>query len=99
MVLILIGSTLILKNIIIQPSLNKSYGRKEIIDKGNKREPKLDPYYLTIENILKKNKSHISNLNSVSYDLLSSKPVSSYWKVNSYMTNDTKTKPAELMKC
>ena len=81
-----------------QPSVNKSYGRKEIIDKGNDRDPELDPYYLTTENIVKKNKSHISNLNSVSYDLLSSKPVSSHWKVNSYMTNDTKTKPAELMK-
>ena len=81
-----------------QPSVNKSYGRKEIIDKGNDRDPELAPYYLTTENIVKKNKSHISNLNSVAYDLISSKPVSSHWKVNSYLNNDTKTKPAEFMK-
>ena len=81
-----------------QPSLNKCYGRKEIINKGNDRDPELDPYYLTTENIVKKNKSHISNLNSVSYDLLSSKPVSPHWKVNSFVNNETKTKPAELMK-
>ena len=81
-----------------QPALKKFYGRKEIVNKGNDRDPELAPYYLTTENICKKNKSYISNLNSVSYDLISSKPLSSHLKVSSFMNKTNKTKPAELLK-
>ena len=82
-----------------QPTLKKFYGRKEIVNKGNERDPELVPYYLTTENICKKNKSYISNLNSVSYDLITSKPLSSHLKVSSFMNKDnTKSKPVELLK-